>query len=165
MWGQIFRNFKNAFTYLFIGLSHRLLMPIFGQIGHAGFKREARTWILVQILSKFDLWPLRVRSILGNFKNAVTGLFLGSSCLVVPIFVQIGLVGSEWQANMWFLLTPTSPSPYPSSLCDKAIHRASRWELKIWGFLWDRDSLADTFCEWLWLHFSNPYTFMHELLM
>jgi hypothetical protein len=41
-----------------------------------------------------------VRSILRNFKNAITGLFLGSSCLVVPIFVQRGLVRSERQAKM-----------------------------------------------------------------
>jgi hypothetical protein len=41
VWGQILRNFKNAFTYLFIELS-RLLMPIFGQIGLAGSEREAK---------------------------------------------------------------------------------------------------------------------------
>ena len=65
--GQFLRNLKNAFTSLFVW-SSRLSVPIFGHIGHAGSKREAKRWFLGQILSKFDLWPLRMRSNLSKFR-------------------------------------------------------------------------------------------------
>jgi hypothetical protein len=81
VWGQVFWNFKNAVTYLFIGLS-RLLMPIFGQIGHAESEREAKTWFLGQILSKFDLWPLPVRSILRNLTKRIYRLVCRVKSLV-----------------------------------------------------------------------------------
>jgi hypothetical protein len=72
VWGQIFRNVKNAFSLkkfrgFFVWSSH-MSMPIFGHIGHAGSKREAKRWFLGQILSKFDLWPLRMRSNLSKFR-------------------------------------------------------------------------------------------------
>jgi len=47
----------------------------------------------------FDLWPLRVRSLLRIFKKYIMGLFLVSSCLGVPIFVQIGTAQSELLQN------------------------------------------------------------------
>jgi hypothetical protein len=52
-----------------------------------------------QILN-FDL---SMRGQISKFeKNAVTGLFLGSSCFTVPIFVHIGPAESERQAKTWF---------------------------------------------------------------
>ncbi len=76
VWGQILRNFKNAFTGLFVG-SIRLFVRIFGQIEHAVSKRQSKTWFRGKISTKFDLWPLPVRSILGNFKNAFRACLYG----------------------------------------------------------------------------------------
>jgi hypothetical protein len=89
---------KNAVMSLFTG-SSCFTMPIFVHIGLAGSEWQAKAWIRGKIRSNFDLWPLRARSTLQILKNAVTGLFPGSSCFTVPIFVYIGLAGSEWQVK------------------------------------------------------------------
>jgi Pyruvate/2-oxoacid:ferredoxin oxidoreductase delta subunit len=50
-------------------------------------------------------WPLTPTSrgqFLEHFKNAPPSLFVGSSRLVGPIFVHIGLAWSERQAKTWF---------------------------------------------------------------
>ena len=54
-------------------------------------------------------------------KNSFAGLFLGSSSMSMPNFVWIRWTGSK-------LLQKHSSS---SSTCDKAVHRAFRWELKM----------------------------------
>ena len=60
------------------------------------FELEAKTRILDQISSQIGpLTPTGRGPFLENFKNAVTGLFLGSSCFTVPIFVHIGQAESE----------------------------------------------------------------------
>ncbi len=101
MRGQICKFWKNAVTGLFTG-SSCFTVPIFVHIGLAGSERQAKTWFRGEIRSNFDLWPLRARSNLQILKNAVTGLFPGSSCFTVQTFVHIGLAGSKWQAKTWF---------------------------------------------------------------
>ncbi len=68
------------------------------------FELEAKTWFWNQILGK--IWPLTSIGrghFLWNLRNAFTGLFVESRCLFMSIFVQIGLAGSEGQAQTWFL--------------------------------------------------------------
>ena len=63
----------------------------------------SKTWILGQI--SCQIWPLTPSGrgqFLENPKNAFTSLFIGSSSLIVSIFVHIGLAGFELQAKTWF---------------------------------------------------------------
>jgi hypothetical protein len=99
--GQICKFWKNAVTGWF-PVSSCFTVPIFIHIELAGSERPAKTWFRVKIRSNFYLWPLRARSNLKILKNAVTGLFPGSSCFTVPIFVHIGHAGSKRQAKKWF---------------------------------------------------------------
>ena len=62
--------------------------------------------------------------ILRKIKNFSAGLFLVASCMCMPNLVQIRWAGSKLLQKHSFC----SPSPSPS--CDKAVHRALRWELK-----------------------------------
>ena len=67
------------------------------------FELEAKTRILDQISSK--IWPLTPTGrgpFLENFKKAFTSLFVWSSRLIVPIFVYLGLAGTERQAKTLF---------------------------------------------------------------
>ncbi len=64
------------------------------------FELEAKTRILDQISRQIlPLAPTGRGHFLKNFKNAFTSLFVGSSRLIVPIFVHIRLAGSERQAK------------------------------------------------------------------
>jgi hypothetical protein len=63
----------------------------------------SKTRILDQIWIQIcPLTPSGMGQFLENFKNAFKSLFIGSSRLILPIFVHIGLVGFERQAKTWF---------------------------------------------------------------
>jgi len=105
--GQIRELEKSAVTGLFPG-SGCFTVPIFVHIGPAESQRQAKTWFWAKIRSNFELWPLRARSNYPIWKNAVTGLFLGSSCVIVPSYVKMGRSHSEffqkWIASEWNLV-------------------------------------------------------------
>ena len=59
--------------------------------------------------------------ILRKIENSSVALFLGSKTSFMPIFVQIRWTGSNCQAKMWFFHILRAA---PTSICDKAVHRA-----------------------------------------
>ena len=58
-------------------------------------------WVKFGRFWTFDHW--RPSWILQEMRNSGTGLFEGSSCMSMPTFVQIWLMGSKCRAEMWFV--------------------------------------------------------------
>jgi hypothetical protein len=87
LWGQFCKISKTPLRACFYGQVAWLCQFCHNRLNRiCRFRMTSQNvifWFCSLLLTK--ILPLPVRSILRNFKNAVTGLFLGSSCLVVPI--------------------------------------------------------------------------------
>ena len=122
---QILRKNTVLILDLFPG-SSSFIVPIFVRIGRVILKWQAKNGNLLLALPPlpFDIFDLFLWDQI--LKNAVKGLFTGSSSFTVSIFVRIGYVTLKRQTKILLVLPP----PLSPPVKEIAIFVVSWWDLQ-----------------------------------